>query len=436
MSESLLWLAVLAAPGAPDFAQPAPPAETLIRLNVQAMPSPKPAHRYLLLPDLREQTPGNPIPNYLKCFFEQDFSSEEEVLGPLALRQADRAARMDKPDWQLMLKLRTDGFNLLLPDLQKMRALAAALQTRFRDEIARGRIDDALYTARTMFALARHTGEHPTIIGSLVGIAIAYVSIAPLEELLERPGCPNLYWAMTNLPQPFIALDKGIDGERLLFLAEFGDLSDSEPMSPERIEAVLVHIDAVNHAARRKGGSYARSYLDLRVKDAGYVAGARARLVEYGIAERMAARFPADQVILLDERRKYEVRRDEEFKLYNLPTWEVEARLLSPPRAVVPGLFDFLMPNLSRVRRAVGRLEQRMALLRHVEALRLHAAAHDGKLPRTLADIEVPLPPDPFTGQPFRYECDGDTAHLRGTPPKSEANTAVYNLHYEVTIRK
>jgi hypothetical protein len=195
---------ILSQPPAPAKA---PPAEMLIKLTVDATPAPKPALRYLLLPDLMEMTQGNPIPNYLKCLLDQDLSAPQENLGREALRQVDRAARMDKPDWQLLPKLRTDGISLLLPDLQKMRELATALQGRFRDEIAQRRFDDALYTARTMLALSRHVGEHPTLIGELVGIAIAFVALDPLEELLQQPGCPNLYWALTNLPSPFIPLD-------------------------------------------------------------------------------------------------------------------------------------------------------------------------------------------------------------------------------------
>jgi hypothetical protein len=99
-------------------------------------------------------------------------------------------------------------------------------------------------------------------------------------------------------------------------------------------------------------------------------------------------------------------------------------------------LFSFLNPALSKVRLAQGRLEQRIALLRHVEALRLYAAAHDGKLPEKLTDIDVPLPPDPFTGKPFRYEIVEGTAHLRGTPPRGEEKNPPYNLHYEITVRK
>jgi hypothetical protein len=74
------------------------PTEMLIQLNVQPMPEPKPALRYLLLPELKEMEPGNPIANYLRCLLDQDLSSPVESLRASALRQADRAARMDKPD--------------------------------------------------------------------------------------------------------------------------------------------------------------------------------------------------------------------------------------------------------------------------------------------------------------------------------------------------
>ena len=73
---------------------------------------------------------------------------------------------------------------------------------RFRAEIAQGRFDDAIRTAKTFFAMLRHLGEHPTLVGDLVGMAIARVAIDHLEKMLDQPGCPNLYWALTNLPRP------------------------------------------------------------------------------------------------------------------------------------------------------------------------------------------------------------------------------------------
>jgi hypothetical protein len=99
-------------------------------------------------------------------------------------------------------------------------------------------------------------------------------------------------------------------------------------------------------------------------------------------------------------------------------------------------LFELFLPALNRVRRAQGRLEQRIALLRHVEALRMYAAEHDGKWPEKLTDVSVPLSDDPFTGKPFRYHVDGPTAHVRGTPPPGDENSPGFNVRYELTIRK
>src|SRR5439155_20761733 len=138
----------------------------------------RPALRYLLVPDLKEMNPGNPIQNYMKCFAEQQnffFNKEtcerrdrllvmplKELAGQQipdygrsALRQADWAARLDKPDWQILLKLKADGINLLLPDLQQLRMLASALKGRFRAAVAACRFDDSLRTAKTMFAMLR-----------------------------------------------------------------------------------------------------------------------------------------------------------------------------------------------------------------------------------------------------------------------------------------
>jgi hypothetical protein len=93
------------------------------------------------------------------------------------------------------------------------------------------------------------------------------------------------------------------------------------------------------------------------------------------------------------------------------------------------------MPQVISDRRAQGRLEQRIGLLRHVEALRLYAVDHDGGLPRTLAQITVPLPDDPFTGKPFVYKVEEATGHLCGSPPRGEEQNPCFNVRYEITIQ-
>jgi hypothetical protein len=411
------------------------PSETVIRMTVDPMPAPKPALRYLLLPELKEMTPGNPIPNYLKALLDQDHTQLQEDFPPAALRQADRAARMDRPDWQILTRLRIDGIALLLPDLQKMRELARSLQKRFHHEVSLRQFDDALVTAKTMFAMARHMGDHPTLIGALVGIAIAATGISPLEEMLQQPGCPNLYWALTQLPSPLVPMEKAAEGERIFLDVELRELSDREPMSPEQSRKLIAYIARILEFDPDSEEGI-RQWIQKRKGDAKYMAAARKRLIEWGIPAERLARFPAEQVLLLDEKLLYEIDRDDGFKYWNLPTWKALDAMNKVPPPPKDRLFRGLLSALNKVRTAQGRLEQRIALLRHVEALRMYAADHGGKLPATLDEIDLPLPVDPFTGKPFRYELKDDTAQLRGTPPKGYEDVSVYNLHYEITIRK
>src|SRR5262249_25182405 len=148
-----------------------------------------------------------------------------------------------------------------------------ALQVRFRAEIAAGRFDDAIRTAKTFFAMSRHLAQHPTLIGDLIGIAIAAVAIDHLDKMLDQPGCPNLYWALTNLPRPLISLDKGMDGERVMMAWVFRDLSDSAPMSAEQIKEFIAHMDkmlmdntlVIDGATSTKPG--VRAWLDARTKN-------------------------------------------------------------------------------------------------------------------------------------------------------------------------
>jgi hypothetical protein len=416
--------------------QPATTPETVIRLTVRPKAPPKPALRYRLLPELREMQPGNPIPNYSKCLIARDYARQTS-LGQAALRQADRAARLDKPDWGILDQLKRDGYSLLLPDVQGMRELALGLQERFRRENASGRIDDALETAKTMFAMARHLGEHPTLIGDLVGISVANVAIVPLEELLEHPDCPNFYWALTDLPEPLVPLCAGMAGQGVADASELRALDDRGPMTGKEIDKFLAHVEwlATGDMPRRPEDS-AKRWVAARAKDPKLVGAARKRLADYGIPEDRSAGFPPEQVVLLDSKREYELRRDELAKLMPLPYWQIDALTRAETPAAERALFDVFLPAILRVRQAQARLDQRVALLRHVEALRMYAAEHEARLPDKLSDIAVPLPVDPFSGKPFLYERKGNTAVLRGRPPRGGEKNPANNVRYEVTLAR
>ncbi len=324
-----------------------------------------------------------------------------------------------------------DGINLLLPEVQQMRLLASVLQTRLRGEIADRRFDDALITAKTLFALARLLGEHPTLIGDLVGVAIASIGTETIQEMLQLPGAPNLYWALAELPQPFIDLRKGLQGERLLVMNEIRQLDEKEPMSEQQLEKF------VDHFSKQFGNVLKlqdlRNWVAERTKDQAFVQAARKRLAEQGLA---LERFPATQVVLLYGRLRYEIARDDAMKGSSLPIWQMKTAA-GAPRADMEDLpFITMVSDFKRVRLAQARVDQRFGLLRCIEALRIYAAEHSGKLPTQFSDIDLPTPIDPFTGQPFRYHLEGETGHLRGVPPPGLEGNAYYNVRFEVTIAK
>jgi hypothetical protein len=443
--------------------------ETVIPLHVRPMPAPKPALKYQLLPEVRELDPGNASFFYLRCFAEQrNFFFSKEANGerarylsmPLAelatanlhryggfaLEQADWAARRSTCDWQLVQHLQTDGMELLVPELGRLRILGTALQVRFRAEVAGRHFDDAIRTVKTMFAFARHLGEYPREEANRLGLTVAEQAVSILEEMVQQPGCPNLYWALTDLPCPLVDLRKGVQGDRSLIAAKLRLLRDDAPMTEEQLEKFVSELSGLLGYTRIQAGQPLRNLratLTAESKDSERIRAARTRLVEpNGLGDTLQRflqvwRFPDLQVVLLEDKHEYDVQCDERIKLLGLAPWQIDASAESEQSTCCDnGLFAEFLPHIREARRAQGRLEQRLALLRHLEALRLYAAEKGGKLPDKLADLSVPLPPDPFTGKPFVYTVEARTAHLRGSPPRGEEQNPCFNVHYEITMQK
>src|SRR5262249_12905649 len=160
-----------------------------------------------------------------------------------------------------------------------------------------------------------------------------------------------------------------------------------------------------------------QKWLAARAGDEARVRAARKRLVEDGLSEAKGKQFPALQVILLDEKYLYEGRPDGPMQAAGRRFWEGEVAPPPPRNNKEETLFAWAVPATFKVRQAQARLEQRLALLRCVEALRLYAAEHGGRLPERLADVKLPLPADPISGKPFVYKLEGGTATVRGTAP-------------------
>jgi hypothetical protein len=451
-----------------------PPSLPATKLTIQPAPVARPALKYLLLPELRDTSSGNAAylyqrahspelvtrvlrsPQYTQSFdwLEvplKDFplKKAQDFLPRAALREVDLAARREYCDWDLTDRLKKDGISLLLPDVQEFRNFAAFLALRARIELAEKKFDKALYTFQTGFSLGKDVANAPTLIHALVGVAIDGVMVRQVEEMIQTPGSPNLYWALTSLPRPLISLRKPLQGEKLWLDVEFPEFRTIEtvPLTVQQQQSLLDRIDRIYMLSYEGGAQQARwtrrlATIGIAMKV--YPAAKRA-LIAQGFRPESVEALPVLQVVAIQALRQFREHEDDMYKWFNFPyrqarkhLAESRLRLQKARRALdtLPFLLD-LLPAVSRVSFAQVRLDRRIAALRCVEAVRLYAAAHDGKLPATLAAIsEVPIPLDPVTGNDFLYKADDDKATLYGPPPGQEQPSSVNTVSYQLTLKR
>ena len=420
------------------------------RLQISITPAaePKPALKYQLLPRFMDCRAGNAAVDYGKVTAEQAklFSDSQwweenyskKIKAPLAdLRgqdlelhsvfdSLDRAARRTYCDWQVPVR---EGFffEILIPEAQQMRAFARLLAVQARMQIASGKFEEAIRTLQTGYSVGQHVAQGPTLVHGLVGIAVCNMMSQQVQELIQLPDAPNLYWALTTLPQPLVNMDPGVKAEMdavYLSFPELGELDDPT-RSPEYWRDLLLQFSQKHRLMGIGGGSpFDRPEFAAAMSIRGYPM-AKRKLVEMGRSPEEVEAMPVAQVVLIYTMQTYEELRDDMFKWWYVPHSEAvdgmqdaeyQLKLSSVEgREIVP-LASSLLPAITACRSAIARDNREIAALRTVEALRLYADANQGKLPDRLDDLTVPVPIDPLTGEPFVYRLDRKTAILEGPP--------------------
>jgi hypothetical protein len=467
----------------PAAAAEAPPSRWMFDRWLQVSPqaAPHPSLRYRLLPLYSELKEGNAVPIYLRLIHEQNDAARKywtetpqrwnalpvdkipldearEFLRRYRyfLRQFDAGARRRTAEWNYTLDL-GDPIGMLLPDAQVMRGYAPLLVLQVRVALAEGDFTAAAHHIETGFAFSRHVGDGPFLISNLVGLALARQFSDTVADFVERPDAPNLYWSLAALPRPLIDMRHALDLEYRMLEMQFPQLADLDrERTSQQWDAVLRHVRAdvqriavpLSESPSKKGPPPVVFPRDCAPTDPAskcpdlpaareYVA--RARNLT---AEKVDAMAPA-QLVLLYMVGCYHEWRDELFRVTYLSYPQARAlgeqamNRLRDPASVSEGkaLAQVFLPAIPKVIAAQSRAERNLAALRVVEALRLHAAAHKGRLPDRLDEItEISVPDDPATGKPFAYSRDKDTATLTSEIPGEPA--FVSGIRYRVTIRQ
>jgi hypothetical protein len=464
----------------------------VIKLTLPPTKLPSRALRYPLLPELRDTTPGNAAPVYLRIYSPEWYKLHEAPQAggflemPLAelkklpreklpdvfsnaVKEADRGARREYCDWNLTQRYREDGWHFLAPEMQAFRLVADALELRARLEMIDGRLDKAHYTIQTGMALGRHVGEGSDLIQGLVGLSVCRDMLDRVDDFIQQPGAPNLYWSLTDLPRPLIDLRKSMQGERIRLDAvlpgvrELAQDAELKPLNHVRLVELLERIDQVWGTIIL---SAEESPLSLQLVYLSSVTDKqlRKKLVDEGFPADKVEKLPAVQVFLVYEAHTFDRLYDESLKWQRLPVYEGIVpiqlaekevrkyrkthfifRLGSARSLWMPELFPIesqfplasnLLPVTWKCRLFQERLDRKVAILRTIEAIRLHALANDGKPPAKLEDIKVvPLPIDPFTGRPFEYHAEANKATLTALPFAGEKPNPYNSWKYELTLK-
>jgi hypothetical protein len=182
--------------------------------------------------------------------------------------------------------------------------------------------------------------------------------------------------------------------------------------------------------------------------------GAKRALIARGRPEAQLDAMPVIQVAALYSMEEYRRIRDGFSKWMNVPYWQYKgtnAPYWYPyneidPAVLYPGdeklanpflvLFLMLAPPLSRVPLGAIVLERELDALQCIEAIRLYADAHEGKLPSSLEAItEAPIPLDLVTGKPFLYQVNGDSATLSAPNPPGVRRAAYDHRAQNLAMR-
>ncbi|MCA9128963.1 MAG: hypothetical protein KDB22_17875 [Planctomycetales bacterium] len=301
--------------------------------------------------------------------------------------------------------------------IQDYRHFARLLVLQARVALAEGRLDDALDSIGSGFRLAEICElQQPALVSKLVALAIVGLMHISLEELVQHPDCPNLYWALASVPDSFWSCSIALDGELAYQDKKLGSLMRPVPLDASREEIVqrLVQTITIMPVVFDAGSNLDRTTAQLLAGIAIllFADNGREELREFGYSPQQIAQLSPPAVVILSTQLSFSQARDRVFKwaLLENQSDRIEKELSAPfqsvriaarPTQILNGM---LLPAIQALQSAVLRSEMTHKRLMFVEALRAHAAFHN-ELPQTMSDLDVlPAPLNPQTSKPFQYD--------------------------------
>ncbi len=432
-----------------------------IDLTIHASAIETPALKYRLFPAEGDLKPGNAIPILLRLPWErgqwmaevfpklrewvsrpldaEEWASSGGVLLEGSYSEMKRSAFRRDASWEYPIGETTSPHLILIPDVQELRTwLGYGLSARIRYHISRGELDEAREGILIGFANSRHIARTTFYINQLVARSIHLNMLNRVEELISQPKSPNLYWALSTLPDSLLELGRAASFEGDMFAMTFPAVRELDrPRDPrewskmaQQLVAFLVEVNSLQRQSEVGANDFANTYV---TKMAPKARAELTSLMEDG--KERVAKMTDDEVVI----RWYSnlrIAKDERMSaVMVLPPREAwtelkklvaEIELMHAQTGTIKE--EFQDPVAIYV--SVWSLKRKIQSLRLIEAVRHHLASHDGKFPSSLDEIkDIPVPIDPLTNQPFGWSVQGNMATL--TAPRLPADVVVHGSKLE-----
>lgn len=358
-----------------------------------------------------------------------------------------RASSRRDCDWGYGLEdLKGDlVFGLHLNGLQDTRSISRVLSLQTKLAILESRFEDAIRLMKMNYRLAENVGRVKLLIGSLISFAEVGIANGNMVDFIATPDSPNMYWALTELPQPVADLRGAFRLECRALMRIFPIFDDVESATHSSEEWARIIGELFESVLSTQLQGYqpptGMKYIPTAIGIMAY-GPAKERLIAQGFDEAEVEAMPVGKVLLLDANREYRLLADQVEKEIYLPypsslqrSDAIERIFIEAEKTALNSFGKIMaamtLPAIQQVLNANVRVRRDIDALRLIEALRMHAAEH-GKFPESLGDISlVPVPANPATGRAFEYRLDGETAVVE--LPRTDGVT--YSKRYRITLR-
>ena len=318
--------------------------------QVDAAPEPQPAMRYRFWPSADSLQSGSGHAMLLKVMVEikirPETTDEINKLSSDSLstpETIDSARKLLKSlDYQVSLlrtmafcrdmqwesgpwRGRVDGPNAYLfqlGEIQESRLIARLLMLKARVHLIDRDFDAACNTILIGFRLSYLIGQGDTVIQNLVSVAMSAMMRSLIEEMIQTPGSPNLYWALLSVPTPLVSMREPFEQELAGILRAFPDLAQArlagwpEEEARQRWTRAVTDLAKVsNERMTDLSGLGILQALDTSL----YLELARSRLLAAGVTEEELSKLAPSAIVMTDTTMELQRRSNELMKSTLLP---------------------------------------------------------------------------------------------------------------------